>query len=145
MHEYPGPYGVATAARVDIVTSTNATWEDAFQFDPPPVVGQPPPPYYPGGGSGPAWGFTGQNFRMDLKTNLNASGPSLTLTSAAGQIVVDDLVNRILHMNVPESLLAGLVPGTYLYDFVMFSGDIPPIRVMLMQGKFYLQPGITGG
>ena len=32
-----------------------------------------------------------------------------------------------------------------LFDFIMFDGSIPPIRVMLMQGTFKLQPGITGG
>jgi hypothetical protein len=140
----PGPYGVATAARVDLVTSVNTTYEDAFQFDPPAVPGQPPPPYYPGGATGPTWTFLNQNFRMDLKTNINASGPSLTLTSSDGQIVVDDVINRILHFNVPESAIS-LVPGTYIYDFIMYDGSIPPIRVMLMQGKFYLQPGVTGG
>jgi hypothetical protein len=145
MSDYRGAYGVATAAIVDVVTSTNTTWEDAFQFDPPAVPGQPLPPYYPAGGTGPTWGFTGQNFRMDIKTNINASGPSLTLTSAAGQIVVDDYTNRILHMNVPETIFSGLIPGTFLYDFIMFDGSVPPIRVMLMQGKFHLAPGITGG
>ena len=145
MSDYRGAYGVATAAIVDVVTSTNTTWEDAFQFDPPAVPGQPLPPYYPAGGTGPTWGFTGQNFRMDIKTNINASGPSLTLTSAAGQIIVDDYTNRILHMNVPETIFSGLIPGTFLYDFIMFDGSVPPIRVMLMQGKFHLAPGITGG
>ena len=145
MSDYRGAYGIPTAAIVNITTADNVTFEDAYQFDPPAVPGQPLPPYYPAGGTGPTWGFTGQNFRMDIKTNLNASGPSLTLTSAAGQIVVDDFTNRILHFNVPETIFSGLIPGTFLYDFIMFDGSVPPIRVMLMQGKFYLQHGITGG
>ena len=60
-------------------------------------------------------------------------------------IVVDDPINRILHSDVPESVLAVLVPGSYLFDFVMIDGSTPPIRTMLMQGKFVLQEGITGG
>ena len=144
---YNDPNKVATAAQVDLVTSTNTTWEDAFVFDPPAVPGQPYPPYWPNGVSGPTWTFLNQNFRMDLKTNINASGPIASWTSSAGQIVVTDPINRILNMNVPENQypLNGVIPGTYLYDFIMFDNSVPPIRVMLMQGKFKLQPGISGG
>ena len=83
---------------------------------------------------------------MDIKTNLNASGPSLTLLSSAGQFVIDDYINRILHANVPESVLqAVLIPGTHIYDFIMCDGSTPTVRTMLMQGKFVLKEGITGG
>jgi hypothetical protein len=144
---YNDPNVVQTASSVDLVTSNNTTWEDAFQFDPPPVPGGPPSPYWPQGASGPTWTFQNQNFRMDVKTNINASGPIASWTSSAGQIVVTDPINRILNMNVPESQypLTGMVPGTYIYDFIMFDGSIPPIRVMLMQGKFKLRAGVTGG
>ena len=149
MARYWGPVAAPTSARVDIVTPSNATWEDGFQFDPPAVTGAAPPPYYPPGSlTGPTWGFSGQNFRMDIKTNINASGPSLTLTGpngTIGQFVVDDPVNRILHANVPESVLAALVPGSYIYDFIMFDNSSPPIRVQLMHGYFTVSPGITGG
>ena len=138
---------VQTAASVDLVTSNNTTYEDAFQFDPPPVPGGPPTPYWPQGASGPTWTFTNQNFRMDVKTNINASGPIASWTSSNNQIIVTDPINRVLYMNVPESQYAlnGMVPGTYLYDFIMYDGSIPAIRVMLMQGRFILKPGITGG
>jgi hypothetical protein len=141
---------VQTAASVDLVTSTNTTWTDAFQFDPPGATGMPPPPYWPEGATGPTWGFSGQNFRMDVKTNINASGPIASWWSTGttgGQIVVIDPVNRILNMNVPESqyVTNGMVPGSYLYDFLMFDGSIPPVRTMLMRGKFLLKAGITGG
>jgi hypothetical protein len=141
---------VQTAASVDFVTSNNTTWTDSVQFDPPPVPGGPPTPYWPQGASGPTWGFVGQNFRMDVKTNINASGPIASWFSTGvtgGQIVVDDPVQRILHMNVPESqyVTDGMVPGSYIYDFIMFDGATPPVRVMLMRGKFKLQAGVTGG
>ena len=139
------PYGISTAAIVDIVTSTNTTWQDAFQFDPPAMTGCPPPPYWPCGATGPTWTFNGVSFRMDLKTNINASGPILSLESPNGYFVVDDPINRILNSDVPESVLAVLVPGSYLFDFIMIDGSTPPIRTMLMQGKFVLQEGITGG
>ena len=143
------PYGISTAAIVDIITANNATWQDAFQFDPPVSTGPfggPTPPYYPNGATAPTWGFTGVSFRMDIKTNINASGPALTLQSSAGQFVIDDYTNRILHANVPESLFqAVMTPGTYIYDFIMCDGSTPTVRTMLMQGKFILQEGITGG
>lgn len=141
------PNAVQTASSVDIVTANNTTWNDAFQFDPPPQPGQPLPPYFPAGATGPTWTFQNQNFRMDVKTNINASGPIASWTSSNNQIIVDDVVNRILHMNVPETQFStnGMVPGTYLYDFIMFDGSVPPIRTMLMRGKFVLQEGITGG
>ena len=70
----------------------------------------------------------------------------LSLTSAAGQIVVDDTVNRILHFNVPEATLtAVLIPGEYTYDLVMYDNSSPPVRIQLMHGCFRVEEGITGG
>ena len=69
-------------------------------------------------------------------------------------IVIDDVNSRILHTNVPDTVLTGnvtgttgatgvgLVPGTYVYDFVMYDGSNPPVRVMLMEGKFVLKEGV---
>ena len=154
-----GPSGVATAAKVNIVTSNNVSWEDAFQFDPPGRTGYPYPPYWPWGATGPTWTFAGQNFRMDVKGNRGQTGALLSLDSGptgSTVIVVDDSVNRILHFNVPEEVITGvtnitgttgigLLPGNYVYDFIMYDGSNPPIRIMLMQGKFIVQDGVTGG
>lgn len=123
-----------SSANVDLVEANNATMTDALQFD-PPVPGV----------TGPAWSFSNQNFRLDVKPNLETALPLLTLTSP-GQIVVDDVALRILHFNVPESVIAGaLIPGTYLYDLIMFDNSVPPVRVPLMHGKFVVTDGITGG
>jgi hypothetical protein len=125
----------ASSAHIDLVVANNATFGDALQFD-PPVPGV----------TGPAWSFSGQNFRLDIKPNFETALPLLSLTSAAGQIVVDDVTQRILHFNVPESVIAAaLIPGCYLYDFVMYSNDVPPIRVVLSHGKFSVTDGVTGG
>jgi hypothetical protein len=121
-----------TAARVDIVTPDNATWQDAFQYG---IQGDT------------SWSFTNQNFRLDIKGN-KFTQPTylLSLTSAAGQLIVQDPVQRILQMNVPEATLTGsLVPGEYEYDLIMFDGSVPPIRIALMYGKFNLKHGVTGG
>jgi hypothetical protein len=121
-----------TMARIDIVTPDNATWTDAFQFG---IVGDT------------SWSFTSQNFRLDIKGNkFTQTAALLSLTSGAGQILVQDAVQRILQMNVPEATLTGaLVPGEYQYDLIMFDGSVPPVRIPLMYGQFKLVHGVTGG
>jgi hypothetical protein len=121
-----------TAARVDIVTPDNTTWTDAFQFG---IQGDT------------SWSFTGQSFRLDIKGNkYTQSVALLSLLSAAGQLVVQDPVQRILQMNVPEATLTGsLVPGEYQYDLIMFDASVPPIRIALMYGNFKLVHGVSGG
>lgn len=124
----------ASSALVDLVAANNATFGDALQFD-PPVPGV----------TGPAWSFSGQSFRLDIKANYE-SAALLSLLSSAGQIVVDDVTHRILHFNVPETVIANaLIPGEYIYDFIMFDGSVPPVRVPLAHGKFTVTDGITGG
>lgn len=121
-----------TAARVDVVTPDNATWTDAFQFG---IQGDT------------SWSFTGMAFRLDIKGNkFTQTAALLSLTSAAGQIVVLDPVQRILQLNVSEATLTGgLVPGEYVYDLIMFDTSVPPIRTPLMYGEFKLVHGVTGG
>ena len=121
-----------TAARIDIVTPDNTTWTDAFQFG---IQGDT------------SWSFTAQNFRLDIKGNkYTQSVALLSLTSGAGQIVVQDAVQRILQMNVPEATLTGsLVPGEYQYDLIMYDGSLPAVRIALMYGEFKLVHGVSGG
>lgn len=128
------PNKPASSAHVDLVAANNATFQDALQFD-PPVPGM----------TGPAWSFTGQSFRMDVRPN-HETAALVSFTSASNQIVVDDVVQRILHFNVPESVIsAALIPGCYIYDLIMFDGSNPPVRVQIAHGKFTVTDGITGG
>jgi hypothetical protein len=118
-----------TSAYVNIFASDNVTLQDAFQFG---TVGDT------------SWSFTGQNFKMEVKASRDDVAPLLTLSSAASSIVVDDVVQRVLHLNLDEaSLQAALPVGEYVYDLVMFDGSTPPIRVLLMQGRFCLSKGVT--
>ena len=122
-----------TAARVDILTATNVTFADAFQFGTPGDT---------------SWSFTGQSFRMDLKSNkFGPNAALLSITSGAGQIVVSDLVNRILYFDVPEASFsaADVIPGEYDYDFIMYDSSNPAVRIALMYGKFKMVQGVTGG
>lgn len=119
-----------TAAKVDMVITNNATWMDAFQFG---TVGDT------------SWNFTGQNFRMDIKGNKDQTVALLTLLSTNGTIVVDDVTQRILHLNVPDATITGaLVPGEYQYDFIMYDSSNPVVRVLLMQGEIKVRQGVTG-
>lgn len=120
-----------TAGRVELLVFDNATFEDAFMFG---VTGDT------------TWSFTGQNFRMDVKGTPDDAAPLLSITSAAGQIVVDDAVKRVLHFNVPETTIqSALTPGEYVYDLVMFDNSTPAVRVVLMRGCLTVCHGISGG
>ena len=104
------------------------TCQEAFQF----------------GLSTDTWNFTGQNFKMEIKADRADSAAIVAFTSGAGSIVVDDVTNRILHLNVPEATFtASLPPGEYVYDLVMYDASSPPIRTMLMYGKFCVTQGVT--
>jgi hypothetical protein len=122
-----------SSSYVKIVAANNATFQEAYQFD-PPVSGM----------TGPAWTLA-PNFRLDIKAYHE--GPTLvSFTSGAGQIVVDDPVQRLIHTNVPESVIQGaLVPGRYIYDLIMYDNSVPPVRTALMTGEFVVTDGVTGG
>lgn len=118
-----------TASVVNITTGDNQTLADAFQFG---TVGDT------------SWSFTGQSFKMDIKASRDDTTPLLELTSAGGTIVIDDVVQRVLHLNVPDTTIQADLPcGEYVYDLIMFDGSVPPIRVPLMQGKLFVKRGVT--
>jgi hypothetical protein len=118
-----------TSAWVNIHASNNATLQDAFQF---------------GTTGDTSWSFTGQHFIMEIKASRDDVTPLLTLDDAAGEIVVDDAVQRVLHLNVSMTALQAALPvNDYVYDLIMFDGSVPPVRVQLMQGHFYLKQGVT--
>lgn len=119
-----------TSAIVNMEIPNNATWEDAFRFGDEDDI---------------SWTFTGQSFRMDIKGNSDADVVLLTMSTDNGRIVVDDVNARILHFNVPDTVIqAALVPGEYVYDLIMYDASLPSIRVLLMAGKVCVTQGITG-
>lgn len=118
-----------TAAIVDIIVSDNATVQDAFQFGTPGDT---------------TWSFAGMSFKMEVKASRDDTSPLATFSSALGSIVVDDPVQRTLHLNVADTVLqSNLPPAEYVYDFIMFDGSNPPIRTQLMQGRFVVRRGVT--
>lgn len=119
-----------TSARVDMEIVNNATWEDAFQFGSPDDA---------------SWTLAGQTFRMDVKGSKDQAVALLTLTTANGRIVTDDVTERVVHLNVPDSVIQStLLPGEYVFDFIMIDGSNPAIRVALMHGKVKVRQGVTG-
>lgn len=118
-----------TSARVDMEIANNATWEDAFQFG---TLGDT------------SWSFTGMSFHMDVKASRNDTAALFSLTSAGGKIVIDDVVLRILHMNVDDTTLKAALPvGEYVYDLIMLDGGSPAVRVPLMHGTVTVTQGVT--
>lgn len=121
-------WAAPTASIVDIVAANTVTLQDAFQF----------------GLATDTWTFVGQSFKIEVKASRDDAVALVAWTSAGGQIVVDDTINRVLHLNVSEAALQAALPvGEYVYDLVMFDGSVPPIRVLLMQGKLFVTQGVT--
>lgn len=118
-----------TASWVNLFTADNATFQDAFMFG---VVGDT------------SWNLVGQSFEMSVKASRDDVTPLVTFTSVAGAIIVDDTIQRVIHMNVSEAALNAALPcGEYVYDLIMFDGSAPPIRTQLMQGKLFVKRGVT--
>lgn len=121
-----GPVIAATASIVDIIAPNNATLQDAFQFDPAGT-----------------W-LLAANFSMAIKMARSDPAALVTFGTSDGTIVVDDPVQRIIHMNITDTALAAALPvGEYVYDLVMHDASAPPIRTLLMQGRFFVTNGIT--
>lgn len=117
-----------SSAHVDINTPDNATFSEAFQFDDAAVT---------------YWNFTSKTFRMDIKANRWVSANLISLTSGAGQIVVDDAALRVLHFNVSDAVLNAAMPtGKYVYDLIMIDGA--GVRTQIMHGEFWFSHGVTG-
>ena len=125
-----------TQAIVDMTVPNNATWTDAFQF---------------GTAGDTSWSFSGKTFRMDIKKRKTDVTALLSLTNAAGTIVVDDVVNRILHFNVPDATITADLPlddcgkgERFVYDLIMLDMSTPPVRTTLMSGTIHVTQGVTG-
>ena len=128
----------AGVSRVDIAIPNNVWWVDAFQFG---TVGDT------------SWSFTGKNFLLDIKVKKTDVTPLLALNSTGGTIVVDDAVNRVLHVLVTDLVIRAHLPvtncqadppvPTYHYDLIMVdiaTGE----RDMLMYGSLAVNQGTTG-
>jgi|SRR5215468_7624270 len=118
----------ATSAETNIVIGNGTTWQDAFQF------GQP-------------GDFTWQlnpNWEMEIKLDRYQQTPLLNPSTANGQIIVDDINQRVIHLNVsPAIIQAALQPGVYVFDLIMFDTSIPPIRTVLMHGSLKVIQGVS--
>lgn len=117
-----------TSAHVDMAIDNNGTWMDAFQFGTPDDF---------------SW-VLNSNFEMDVQANRYDLTPLLSLSTTNGRIVVDDVNQRVIHLNVsPIDIQANLRPGEYVYDLVMLDNSTPPIRTVLMHGTVTVTQGTT--
>lgn len=118
-----------TCAIVNFYVQDNATFQDPIQFDDPTDT---------------SWSLTGMTFKMEVKASRDDTSPLVTWTTGGGQIITDDVVQRIIHFNVTDTVIqTALPPAEYVYDFLMLDGSSPAIRTPLMQGKFVVTRGVT--
>ena len=122
--------------RVDIAIANNVWWDDQFQFGDPNEF---------------TWTLNGLTFYLGIKHTFDDVAPFLTYTSAAGLIVVQDPINRILGMLVPDTTirngaagLAALPPGKYVYDLIMVANSNGQTDG-LMYGELSVDQGVTIG
>jgi hypothetical protein len=116
-----------TLAPVNLAIDNNGTWSDAFQF---------------GDLDDTSWTLTGCTFELDVQRNAYDLVPLLHLASDNGRILIDDVVQRVIHFDVTAvDLQASLQPGTYVYDLVMI--DALGVRVPLMGGVLEVSQGVT--
>lgn len=122
----------ATSAHVDLRISNNATWQDAFQFGDPKDL---------------TWTLDGQMFELDVQRNRYDAVPQLSLQSAENEIVIADVIQRVIYMNVDAATIQqSLTPGTYVYDLIMVASNSPAppaVRVSLMHGTLQVGQGVT--
>jgi hypothetical protein len=117
-----------TSARVLLTIDNNGTWSDAFQF---------------GEEGDTTWTLDNQGFEVDVQRNPYDTVPLLQMSTANGRIVIDDVIQRVIHFNVtPGDIQAALQPGTYVYDLVMIDQNTN-VRVPLMHGTLTVSQGVT--
>jgi hypothetical protein len=116
-----------TSAYEPMVVDNNGSWSDAYQFDDPDDL---------------TWTLNGCSFEMDVQLNAYDKTPLLSLTTANGRIITDDVVQRVIHFNVTAAdIQANLDPGNYFYDLVMI--DSYGVRWPFMHGTVKIVQGIT--
>ncbi len=113
---------------VDIAIQNNVFWTDVFQF---------------GTTTDDTWDFSGKRFQLDVKRRATDSSALLSLTSAAGEILISDISQRILSMYVSDvDIRASLPVDRYVYDLIMIDNSTGQ-RDALMAGTLEVEQGVT--
>lgn len=114
---------------VDFEIKNNVWWTDILQL---------------GCSDDTSWDINNKSFHMDLKAKDTDTAVVLALSTADSTIVVDDPVQRIIHVNVTDTAIrAALTAGSsYVYDLVMID-DITSERNPICQGSVAVLQGVT--
>lgn len=107
----------------DITITTNAKWSIPFIFT--------------DDATGAAYDFTGDTFKMDVKTSSDAASAELSLTTANGGIASTDLDAGYITIIIDK---ADLAVGSYVYDLIRVTGGDDEY---LMGGTLTVNKGIT--
>jgi hypothetical protein len=114
---------------VDFEIKNNVWWTDILQL---------------GCSDDTSWDINNKSFHMALKVKDTDTTVVLLLSTADSTIVVDDPVQRIIHVNVTDTAIrAALTAGSsYVYDLVMID-DITSERNPICQGSVAVLQGVT--
>jgi hypothetical protein len=118
----------ATSIHYDIGLDNNTSLSEAWQF---------------WDANDTTWNLNGCSFAMDIQVTYYDLAPKMSLSSAAGTIVVADPVQRVIYLNADSTAVqAALTPGVYVYDLVMT--DALGVKTALLHGFVKVSQGVTG-
>lgn len=90
--------------------------------------------------SGTVWDLTSYTARMQVRTNVESSSTLLSLTSAAGNIVLGGAAGTVA-VTVSASTMAGIIAGSHVYDLEVVSSGGVVTRIL--EGKFRVKAEVT--
>ena len=122
---------VRPLTRVDLTLQNNLWWSDNFQFGEPTDF---------------TWNLSNANLYLNVTTEPIGQNPVLLQCSTAlGNILIVDPVNRVVAMNVSDIAMRaalGTPPAEFVYDMVMQDKTTGVIEG-LMYGEIDWHSGVT--
>jgi hypothetical protein len=85
---------------------------------------------------------TGYEAYMQVRTKAGAPVAVISASTLNGQITLGG-ADGLVSVNVPASVMMGVLPNAYKYDLEVFSPASTPIVTRLIQGTFTVNAAVT--